>query len=299
MASYRPSTVKQYDTYLKKWTKFANALGYNPLSPTCSRLLSFLNSEYKSGLGYSALCTARSAVASLCVGEELGTHRLVKRFLKGVFNTRPSFPKTVSTWDPSCVLKHLKGNKTSSQLTLKELTLKLTMLLALLSAQRVQTLAALDTKHMGLKTDRVVFHINKILKQTRPGTHLPDIELPRYRYCRRLCIVTLLKEYLERTKDLRGDTQLLITFVKPHTSASKSTIARWLKTVLMNCGISDQFTPHSTRSAATSKAFFEKVPIDTIMKSAGWSSGSTFAKHYKKPIHQLGVFSKNLLDAIK
>ena len=133
------------------------------------------------------LNTARSAVVSLCIQDiSVGTHPLVKRFIKGVFNNRPVFPKTTVSWDMSEVLRHLKEEKSAHELTFKELTLKLVMVLALLSAQRVETLVLLSINAMTFNWDRVKFKVNGLLKQTKPGVHQGDIELQRYSYCRRL-----------------------------------------------------------------------------------------------------------------
>ena len=50
------------------------------------------------------------------------------------------------------------------------------------------------------------------------------------------------------------------------------------------------FTPHSTRSASTS-ATVNKVPIDTIIKTAGWSNDCTLRKFYKRPVSNDATFS--------
>ena len=42
--------------------------------------------------------------------------------------------------------------------------------------------------------------------------------------------------------------------------------------------------PHSTRAAATSKAKTASVPIQEILKTAGWSSSRCFDKFYDKPV---------------
>ncbi|KAL9978098.1 hypothetical protein ACROYT_G015579 [Oculina patagonica] len=117
------------------------------------------------------------------------------------------------------------------------------------------------------------------LKQTRPGTHVHDLVFQAYLKDPRLCIVECLQEYIVRTKPLRGEeTQLLISFVKPHKAVSKDTIGRWVKCVLTNAGIdTNQFGAHSTRSASTSAAKRSGLDMTTIMKAAGWSNASTFA----------------------
>jgi uncharacterized protein YheU (UPF0270 family) len=88
--------------------------------------------------------------------------------------------------------------------------------------------------------------------------------------------------------------------MKPHQEISKDTIARWIKVILSRAGIDvGQFGAHSERSATTSKAKLNSVPIDNILgKAAGWSNVKTFAKFYCKQIltedkFVEGIFKKN------
>lgn len=46
----------------------------------------------------------------------------------------------------------------------------------------------------------------------------------------------------------------------------------------------NRFSSHSTRSAAVSKAKYVSVPIDDILKVAGWSNIGTFGKFYDKKL---------------
>ena len=62
--------------------------------------IDFLASLYEDGLGYSAINTARNIT--------FGNHPLVSRFLKGVFELKPSLPRYHRIWDVSVVLRHLK-----------------------------------------------------------------------------------------------------------------------------------------------------------------------------------------------
>ena len=69
--------------------------------------------------------------------------------------------------------------------------------------------------------------------------------------------------------------------MKPHKEASKSTLSRWIKVTLGLAGIDTKiFSAHSTRAASTSAMKACGLPINDIMKTAGWSSERTFAKHY-------------------
>lgn len=103
---------------------------------------------------------------------------------------------------------------------------------------------------------------------------------------KKLCIVTVLTEYVNRTKLTRGSyTQLLLSFCKPSKPVSTDTIARWLKKVLENAGIDiNKYGAHSTRAASTSAAKAANVSVKTIMDAAGWANAGTFSKFYDKPI---------------
>ncbi|CAC5387480.1 unnamed protein product [Mytilus coruscus] len=86
--------------------------------------------------------------------------------------------------------------------------------------------------------------------------------------------------------DWWGDhTQLFITHSKPFKPVACRTIARWIKTVLKLTGIdTDMFKAHSTRAASTSAAFSAGMPINDILKAAGWSNESVFGRFYQKKI---------------
>ena len=112
------------------------------------------------------------------------------------------------------------------------------------------------------------FSIPISVKQTRPGTHVYDLCFRAYLHDPRLCLVKRIQEYITRTMPLSGDeTQLLISFVRPHKAVSKDAIGRWIKSVLANAGIdTSQFGSHSTRTASTSAAKNCGLDMATIMK---------------------------------
>ena len=81
-------------------------------------------------------------------GTWLGQHPMVSRFLRGVFNSRPSTPRYSGTWNTDVVLRHLKGIPNNQDLDLQQLTCKLVMLMALDNANRSSDLAALDVNRL-------------------------------------------------------------------------------------------------------------------------------------------------------
>lgn len=286
LSSWREKTTKQYECYLRKWETFCGRREVDPFSTTVNNVLEFLTFLYQSGIGYSGINTARSALSSVvtlvdAVHYPVGQHPLIKRFLKGVFNKKPSFPRYSEIWDVSVVFNWMKTIDFDN-MCLKLITLKTTMLLALLSGQRIQTLKTLSLKNLKLTDFQVEFRIDSLLKQSRPGFHLHKIELPAYED-RSLCIVKHLRKYIDMTREIRSTDSLLISYQKPHAPVSCDTIARWLKSVLHRSGVDiNVYTAHSTRAASTSCAVSMGCPIDNIMAQVGWSKETTFAKYYNK-----------------
>lgn len=83
----------------------------------------------------------------------------------------------------------------------------------------------------------------------------------------------------------KSEKKLLIITVKLHFAAEKSTISKYVKSVLSKAGIDiSMFKAHSVRGASTSKLFQLNVPIDQIMKKAMWSSESTFRCFFNKEV---------------
>jgi hypothetical protein len=215
-----------------------------------------------------------------------GCHPYVIRFMKGVYNLRPSVSRYCRTWDVDIVLKYLRTLSPVKELSFKDLTLKLVMLIAIISAQRAQTLHLLEVVNMVKRSTAFIFSIVETVKQSRPGSRLPVLELKAFPSDRRLCVYTVLKEYLfrRRVKVFKVD-KLLISYQKPHRPIGVSTISRWIRTVMQRAGIDTSvFKAHSTRAAATSKAKAQHVPVKEIMEKAGWSRETTFAKFYDKKV---------------
>ena len=91
------------------------------------------------------------------------------RLVKGVYNERPPAPRYSTTWDVTKVTDYLKTLFPLDQLNLKTLTLKTVMLCVLSSAQREQTLCALDLNCMRETLDGFSFVIAERLKTSKSG----------------------------------------------------------------------------------------------------------------------------------
>ena len=83
----------------------------------------------------------------------------------------------------------------------------------------------------------------------------------------------------------RGQSQLLINHVEPFNPVSIDTISRWVKQVLESAGIDiNKYSAHSSRAASSSSCKAKGLNIAEIMKRAGWSNSSTFARFQDKPV---------------
>ena len=121
-----------------------------------------------------------------------------------------------------------------------------------------------------------------------------------YKQDKAICVVETFHAYVEKTKMLRGDySQLFIGLQKPHTPVTKSTLARWIKAVLVSSGIDmSMYTPHSTRSASTSVAAL-KIPIHSVLKTAGWKKDCVFRKFYQREVTNNSEFSNAVLGQLQ
>lgn len=285
VASLSQNTIKQYNTALKKWWYFCNGVNIYELS--IPKILKFLTEMLSQGASYATLNTCRSAL-SLIIDNSVGTDLQIKRFFKGVFKIKPSRPKYNDTWDPSVILNHIQNWSPNSSLNLEKLTKKLVILLALTTAQRIQTLSVIRLSNIEFTDTGVKITITDFLKTTTPCKDQVVIKLPSLDMNPEICPVSTLQHYIDLTSSLRDvdSDKLLISYKKPHNCASNQTISRWIRQVMAECGIDvKKFTPHSTRHASTSLARREGVTLDCIFKAAGWSTGSSvFANHYNRPL---------------
>ena len=298
------STRKQYISYIRRWIHFCHRQSTDPLQTHVGEILDFLTNLMESGIGYSAINTAKCAIGSYALfqgGQSLKDNQMVARFMKGVFNLKPPRPRYSDIWDVGKVLDYIRSIPVDTDISLQDLTLKLCMLILLLSAQRVQTLHLLRIDNLDLQEDSARFTVTGLLKQSRPGNCGVTICLNEYPFDKRLCVVQTLRLYLTKTGSLRGEEKrLFISYKRPHRAVSKDTIARWAKEGLSRSGINiAKYKPHSTSAASTSAAEARHVPICDIMLMAGWSSENTFRPYYNKPLIEKHVdnFQRAVLEA--
>jgi hypothetical protein len=116
--------------------------------------------------------------------------------------------------DVQLVLNLLRTLSPVKFISLKDQTLKLTMLLALTNATRIQSVHLICLNNVHKFKSEFVFKIDDLVKQSRPRYKEPVISCKAYPPDRRLCICIVLKEYaLEVEADLTLCEPNILVFI--------------------------------------------------------------------------------------
>ena len=160
----------------------------------------FLTKLHGQGLGYSAIATARSAISTYAEeidGQKIGTHPIITRQLRGIYNLNPPKPKYKKSWDINIVLEMLKKWYPLDQLGIKKLTFKALMLLVISTTQRTQTMADIKVENLEWYQDTVVIKMDTKSKHTQIGQKLDLIEVFKYQD-KKLCPFRTLRTYCDK-----------------------------------------------------------------------------------------------------
>lgn len=306
LSSWRDKTNANYNSAWKAWESWCSARGIYPFASDISYVLDFLADKYTAGLKYRSLNCYRSALSSVLLpveGFQVGQHPLVARLLRGVFNCRPPQPRYSQTWEVSQVLSYIKSLGPNEELSLKLISRKLVVLLALVLAHRCSDLGRLTLQGRKYSAEGAVLRCTGLAKQARPGKEesLRPAVISHFLEDALLCPVLCLKAYERATASFRkkDSMQLFLAINSPHQPVTTSTVARWLKQAIVVSGIEPEFTAHSTRGASSTAAAMNGITIREVMERAGWSRQDTFCKHYFRPTEQALVaaeYGRSILE---
>ncbi|XP_043486358.1 uncharacterized protein LOC122513898 [Polistes fuscatus] len=198
------STLRQYSKPIKDWVSYCSSKDINAFHPQENDVICFLTHKFNEGANYSTLNTARSALSLVC-DINIGKNPLVSRLLKGTYNFKPAKPRYDRIYSLDPILKELEALSPLNELDLPQLTTKLAVLIALVTAHR-------------------------------QGALQPLLLLPKYHNNLNLCVVSTLDFYLEKTSLLvQNPDNLFLTTVKPYKNASKDTVSSWIRAFLQSC----------------------------------------------------------------
>lgn len=229
LASLSNSTIKQYNVSLKKWWNFCLKNKMEIFHSDSKQVIRFLNLCLTEGASYNSLNAHLSAIK--LISNISGDMEILKRFLKGSFRLKPSFPRYQETWDPENVLTYLSQLYPLENISFEMLSMKLVTLLALTSAHRMQTLSKIQISNIHNYEDRIEIVITDILKTSYLNKTQAILRFPIFIEKPELCVATTLLFYIDVTRSKRSnkDKYLLLTHKKPYHVASTQTLSKWIK----------------------------------------------------------------------
>jgi len=127
--------------------------------------------------------------------------------MKGAFNQRPPQPKYSVMLDVYTVTRYISSMGDNHSLTLKSLSLKLVILLALSRPLRSHDLYNLDLRYMKSLPDGVEFKPSSLTKQSRPSKPAASFVFPAFPADKNLCPKEALLEYVSRTEFYKAQDQ--------------------------------------------------------------------------------------------
>ena len=217
-------------------------------------------------------------------GIESGKHPIVTRLLKGIFRTRPALPSYICIYDAEIVIEFLKSLPCWEEITLKWLTLKLVILLALLSTHRCQTLNPLSIEHVDINIQQATFCIPKVIKSTTTMFHPKPIILQAFPADERIFPVRNIVEYIKASEKFRKSKNLLLSCYK-HEPIEAQRLSRYVKLTFKADGINTQlFTAHSTRHANSTGKYMKGLSLNDKVKEGEWKSSLSFRQFYNIPV---------------
>ena len=221
---------------------------------------------------------------------------------------RPVQRSLAHKWDLSWVLTGLQKAPFEPLHKASKLhfTIKTAFLLALATAKRcsqIHTLA-MDANHLRFNQSdgsvSLIVQTDFLAKNQLPCIRPDPIVIPNLaRLCKRdqldrfLCPIIALKFYLKMTSSYRQNRTRLFLLIKSNQAISKALVSRWIAyTIKLACwkltnrGISFLKIKAHKVTALSSWAFFDKVPLNKILKAAVWRHSSTFIKFYLRDMSQ-------------
>ena len=257
LAAWRPGTNAIYNSAWKKWHTWCLSRQVDSFRPTLADITGFLAHSFDEGLEIRTLNTYRSALSGVLPpidGFPVSQHPLVVRFIKRCTQS----PSCYSTLSTILTHGHCVNLFANEDLSLRSLTQKLAILLAISAPKRSSELKLLDLRFMRILPEGAEFQLPGL---TKTSSEVFSVFFAKYSVCEKLCVLQCLQCYIMRTSSFcpvrcpNTASQLLLRYHRPYHPVQSCSIARWNKSILGSAGIDTAiFKGHSTRSASTSKA---------------------------------------------
>ena len=294
--AWRRSSNCVIGSALKKWLEFCLKNNRNRFDFKLKNILDCLNFIFqKQGIAFGGLRTTKNTLLEMrkLAGMKTSKNHInyVNKYMRACFNQKPPSKRSYKMiWDVNLLLDFFNKSKPNSELSCNELGGKAMLLIMLTTMCRKAEVSQLKLSNV-VRTENgdLRFHLEEPTKTYNERnftnqTGLQKLIVPRVPQNRKLCPVTALEDYLEKVEFVRGNLDEVFILLKdPSLPAKNQTLARWCKDILHQAGI-ENYGIHSVRSASTCGALIRGVPLDKIIKQAGWSQVNSFIRNYLKPL---------------
>jgi len=220
-ASLRVSTRTKYKYAWNGFTKHCIESNVHYNNASIDFILDYFSKLYNEGKSFSVVNNAKLAISHYLrfpPYRYLSEHPKVNKYFIGLHNLRPPIPKMTFVWDVSIVFRYFLTLKDNKELSQKEISQKLCLLLLLIGAQRVNTIFNFKVTRLIISEHQATFTLDTVLKHSKIGRKLDTITYRAYPDNKRLCVIDCLNEYLKMRDKLvdKDVTKLLITYGKPY-----------------------------------------------------------------------------------
>ena len=223
-----------------KWHRWHVQGQIDPFCASVTDVINFLAETFQEGLEYSTMSVYRS-VLSVYHPEIVGQQPAVRELMCRIFQMRPPQPKYAHTWDVDLVLRYIRELGDNDGLRLKELTLKLAMMLALKSSGKAQKLSCLDPELMADKGPGLVFEVAKLTKCCHTGKLRRKPKFSQFLEDAKIDVVGCVRDYLQVTQEActtpERQRQQLFSYTKPHDPGVPCPGSRWLREMMSRASI--------------------------------------------------------------
>ena len=250
LSSWRNLQARATTLHGENWLARVTKGKFLPFFILPTEVVDFLVEQFDQGMSYSLLNVYHFAILSIhqpCEVRPIGEHPLVPRVLSGAF-TSCLHSLNTRLFGTLKSFYIIYGNyRTMSSSHWGDLTRKLAILLALVSANRSSELAKLSPPTVRSCLTRLCI-FQQTCKQDCPSHKRTAFIVPSFEGDALICPFQCLKGYIRRTSPLHTESEegpLFIPFVKPHKPVLSASLAQWLKSVLSSAEIKG-FTAHST-----------------------------------------------------
>jgi integrase len=233
-----------------------------------------------------AASTLRSYVAALkfyfLVFEraDLANSRLLDLFSTGAQRLAPLPTRKAFVWDAGIPLKMIRdrAHPTNFLSAAREAL----FLLLMATGCRVDDALKMGKDFCWERNDFVIPYLVPRKCKVK-GQWTRTQRLASYSGSGRICPINAILLYSTFAVNVQKADEPALFVSSTGTKAAKATLARWIRDLLLEAGI--KAPAGSCRSASTSTAYMRDIPIDQIMRSAGWSSSLMFFKHYHREMN--------------